>query len=83
MTEYYTIKNVSFGLDSQGYASITRNGKEIANKGFDYKAGYTRFAQACKRSGIEQYDIERFWGWVEFGGGCGTPEDNGYGRRNK
>ena len=49
MCEYYTIKNVSFGLDSQGYASITRNGKEIANTGFDYYAGYKAFAKACKR----------------------------------
>ena len=82
MCEYYTIKNVSFGLDSKGYASITRNGEEIANTGFNYQAGYKAFAKACKRSRIAEWDIERFWGWAELGGGCGTPEDNGCGRRN-
>ena len=82
LSENYRINDVTLNLtlDNQCNMVIVSRGVEVANTGHDYKAGYKVFADACKKNGYPDWDVERFWGWAELGGGLGTPENNGYGK---
>ena len=69
----YHLGNIYIKLDTDKNM-IVKN----VSYGHDYQSGYEAFAKACEDAGEFGYHIERFWGWVEIGGGIGTPEDNGW-----
>ena len=81
MTEVYRLENVSLNLDNNCNMIILVDGDEGVGTdvGHDYYEGYKHFAYVCnKQRNIQEWDVERFWGWAELGGGVGTPKDNGY-----
>ena len=81
LSENYRIGNVTLNLSwTKCDMVIVVNNVVVGNTGHDYEKGYKLFAKVCKKNELPEWDIERFWGWKEFGGGLGTPEDNGYGK---
>ena len=81
LSENYRIGNVTLNLTwNKCNMVIVDNGTVVGNTGHDYKKGYKLFAQTCEKNNLNENEVERFWGWVEFGGGLGTPENNGYGK---
>ncbi len=80
LSENYRLGDVSLTLDENCNMIICINNCPQFDAGHDYKEGYKMFAKLCKQEELAEWDIERFWGWAELGGGLGTPEDNGYGK---
>ena len=80
INENYRIGQVTLNLDDNCNMIICIDSCEQFNAGHDYQKGYKMFAKLAKQENLADWDIERFWGWASFGGGLGTPEDNGYGK---
>ena len=78
LSENYRLGNVSLTLDKDCNMIICISNCPQFDAKHDYKEGYKVFAKLCKQEDLAEWDIERFWGWAELGGGVGTPKDNGY-----